>query len=139
MKQNCILATCSENTLQVARQILRSLLSGIFLAHSSDTSLLLARRHKMSQNYFLATFSDVSLQVASRQFCHNLFSLTNMGEFSLVGTSRHTIHTQTPTNYKTCHTNQSTIIITIAISITTILNFKIYNTKIYVSNLISRH
>ena len=60
-----------------------------------------------------------------------------MGEFSLVGTSIHTIHT--PTNYKTCHTNQITLIITIAISITTILNFKIYNTKIYVSNLISRH
>ena len=93
----------------------------------------------MSQNCLLAIGSEELLQVASRLFCHNLFGLANMGEFSLVGTSRHTIHTPTPTNYKTCHTNQSTIIITIAISITTILNFKIYNKKIYVSNLISRH
>ena len=93
----------------------------------------------MSQNCLLAIGSEESLQVASRLFCHNLFGLANMGEFSLVGTSRHTIHTPTPTNYKTCHTNQITLIITIAISITTILNFKIYNTKIDVSNLISRH
>ena len=138
MKQNCILATCSDNTLQVARHISRSLLSGFCLACSSGNSLLLATRHKMSQNCFLATVSEVSLQVANMQFCHNLFILAKMGEFSLVGPSRHKIHTQN-TNYKTCHTNQSTIIITIAISITTILNFKMYITKIYVSNLISRH